>query len=239
MFTRKRLKLLLQLHNSQSGFTIMESLLAIMVVAILMTSIAPVLVLSVATRMQAKRVEWGAQAASSYIDGIKSGAITPPKHLEIITKAPEDDEGDNFNVFEEQLKFAEVKSLEEIILPACDNLTANDSGYCVDTEALSLYCVDLDNDGGCSNGSNKDLIIQAFRSAQETQKGYLLGIRVYRANAFDGKRELIAGRGETESTFTGGTGLNNKEQAPLVELSTEISGDENTLSDYCDRLGCG
>jgi len=42
---------------SQFGFTIVESLMAIVVVAILMTAISPVIILSVATRVQARRVE--------------------------------------------------------------------------------------------------------------------------------------------------------------------------------------
>ncbi|MBD1882295.1 MULTISPECIES: type II secretion system GspH family protein [unclassified Coleofasciculus] len=62
-------------QSSQGGFTIIESLLAIIVVTILMVGLAPVIVLSVATRVQAKRVERGTEAARAYIDGIRSGAI--------------------------------------------------------------------------------------------------------------------------------------------------------------------
>ncbi|MBD1932523.1 MULTISPECIES: hormogonium polysaccharide secretion pseudopilin HpsB [Cyanophyceae] len=67
-------------QSNQAGFTIIESLLAILVVTILMVGVAPVIVLSVATRVQAKRVEQGADAARAYIDGVRSGAITnaPP-----------------------------------------------------------------------------------------------------------------------------------------------------------------
>jgi len=43
--------------QAQFGFTIVESLMAIVVVAILMTAISPVIILSVATRVQARRVE--------------------------------------------------------------------------------------------------------------------------------------------------------------------------------------
>ena len=67
-------------QSNQAGFTIIESLLAILVVTILMVGVAPVIVLSVATRVQAKRVEQGADAARAYIDGVRSGSITnaPP-----------------------------------------------------------------------------------------------------------------------------------------------------------------
>jgi type II secretory pathway pseudopilin PulG len=42
-----------------------------------MVGIAPVLVLSVATRVQARRVELGTQAARTYIDGVRSGKNYP------------------------------------------------------------------------------------------------------------------------------------------------------------------
>jgi prepilin-type N-terminal cleavage/methylation domain-containing protein len=65
-------------QNNQSGFTIIESLVAIIVVAILMTAISPVIVLSTATRLQSRRVELATQAAKAYIDGITAGNIQAP-----------------------------------------------------------------------------------------------------------------------------------------------------------------
>ena len=64
--------------NNQAGFTIIESLMAIIVISILMVGIAPVLALSVANRVQARRVELATGAAKSYVDGIRSGSIAPP-----------------------------------------------------------------------------------------------------------------------------------------------------------------
>ncbi len=66
----------------QSGFTIVESLMAIVVVGILLTVIAPVITLSVATRVQARRVELATQAVKTYIDGIRTGAIAAPSHTQ-------------------------------------------------------------------------------------------------------------------------------------------------------------
>ena len=65
---------------SQSGFTIVESLVAMLIISILMTVIAPVIVLSVGNRVQARRVELASGAARTYIDGVESGVIEPPKH---------------------------------------------------------------------------------------------------------------------------------------------------------------
>ncbi|NES72920.1 MAG: prepilin-type N-terminal cleavage/methylation domain-containing protein, partial [Okeania sp. SIO2D1] len=44
------------LQESEAGFTIIESLIAIIIVGILMVAIAPVIAFSAATRLQARRV---------------------------------------------------------------------------------------------------------------------------------------------------------------------------------------
>lgn len=58
-----------------SGYTIIESLVAMIVVSVLMIAIAPVMAFSVATRVQAKRVELATQAARAYMDALRVGAI--------------------------------------------------------------------------------------------------------------------------------------------------------------------
>jgi len=59
------------------GYTIIESLVAMIVVSVLMIAIAPVMAFSVATRVQARRVELATQAAKTYIDALRTGAIPP------------------------------------------------------------------------------------------------------------------------------------------------------------------
>jgi hypothetical protein len=111
-----------------------------------------------------------------------------------------------------------------------------------------LYCVDLDG-GGCSGSSNQDIVIQAFRSIDpitnantvatpeaKAAKGYILGVRVYRADGFDGNGILKTMEEDQakQSTFTGGLG---DKKAPLMELAAEIVGTTTTYRDYCDRFG--
>lgn len=68
-----------QIHPSgDSGFTIIESLVAMLLVTILLTAITPVIVISTATRVQSRRAELATQAAKTFIDGIRTGVITPP-----------------------------------------------------------------------------------------------------------------------------------------------------------------
>lgn len=233
--------------SSQSGFTIIESLMAIIVVGILMTAVAPVIVFSVANRLQARRVELAAQAARTYIDGVKADSITPPNYLVTVDV----DKTGPKPWFRNIDNLAAVPAPASTLPAACPLPTgtpvpanAPNNGYCQDDTTVSLYCVDLDT-GGCSANSNQDMIVQAFRSVYtdaitgarvtDTEEGYLLGVRVYRAQAFDGTRTLA--KGETESAVTGGTGL-KPIQAPLLETTTEIVEGGTTYQDFCDRLSC-
>ena len=63
--------------SRDGGYTIIESLVAMIVVSVLMIAIAPVMAFSVATRVQARRMELATQAARAYIDALRTGAIRP------------------------------------------------------------------------------------------------------------------------------------------------------------------
>ncbi len=65
-------------ESSQAGFTIIESLLAIILVSVLMVAIGPIVVMSVAARVQARRVERASEAAKTYIDSVNSGKTPAP-----------------------------------------------------------------------------------------------------------------------------------------------------------------
>jgi len=221
--------------STQSGFTIIESLLAILIVTALLVGIAPVITLSVATRLQARRVEQATQAARTYIDGVRSGKIAPPKHVEELVEV---DANNNFDPKRDQ--FSDTRAPRSIAIPNCRS-TLGTFPYCRDNANLSLYCADFDGDGACRNSSTTDLIVQAFRTgidaADNGSKGYLLGIRVYRAAAFNGNTNFQTTKdvGRKVRTNTGGTG---EYRAPLVEMTTEIAGQSlDPFKSFCDRLG--
>lgn len=227
-------------QSNQVGFTIIESLIAIAVVGILMTGIAPVIVLSVGNRVQARRVELATEATRSYIDSVRSRAIEAPKHAvlldEISTTPP------NFNP--QRLAFASVAAPTSAGRLTCTQASTATYPYCQNDSTSSLYCFDLDGDG-CSSTSFKDMVVQAFRSvspkgirsATNTDQGYLLGVRVYRADAFSDTTSLVKSTPDTkrtQATFTGGLG---DRKAPLLETTTEISTEQPKFQDFCDRLG--
>ncbi|NEO82470.1 hormogonium polysaccharide secretion pseudopilin HpsB [Moorena sp. SIO4G3] len=225
-------------QSSDAGFTIMESLMAMMIITILMLGISPMIVLGVANRVQSRRVEIGVQAARAYIDGVRTGAIAPPAK----TKKMEAKD-----ILKERKKLAEVKAPEPQL-----NCPTNikDYPYCKNKLDNSIYCVDLDEEAGCSKNSSRDLIIQAFRSipadenARNPETTYFLGVRVYRADAFKDKGELTRKKdeenkekGKVYKAKAGGPGLSDR-KAPLVEMTTEITTGTPSYSRFCDRLGC-
>lgn len=224
--------------SRQGGFTIIESLVAIVVVSILLAAIAPVLVLSVATRVQARRVEFATQAAKSYIDGVRTKQIKPPAIAPLVAPATE-----------------RALSREDAPTnPGSLNCAAN--SYCINTTGetsttpTNLYCIDLDgvtvppstiatDPPRCQNISSTDMVVQVFRN-KTSETGYALGVRVYRANAFRSGITFKASKDsfKQQQTFTGGTGL-SRHQAPLVEMSTDINDTTPSYSDLCNRLqGC-
>ena len=225
MITRKQ-NLLCSPCPCQSGFTIVESLMAIVVVGILMTVIAPVITLSVASRVQSRRVELASQAVKTYIDGIRTGAIAAPNHTVSLNEI--DSTTKQFS--SQRNSFANIDA-PRIGLTCTASQAVN--LYCQNTSTSSLYCIDLDSEG-CSNTSSKDIVIQAFRT--NNAQNYILGLRVYRSDAFSDNTALKTYKqtGIKQATFTGGLG---DRKAPLVEMTTEISTEQTRFRDFCDRLG--
>lgn len=217
--------------TKSSGFTIIECLLAIILVGILMTAVAPVMVLSVATRVQARRVEQATMAARSYIDAVQSGTVSMPENTVLMSEV---DANNKFT--SDRASFAQVAAPPSTPITCPSDITANPIyPYCNNDISASLYCVDNDG-GGCVNASPRDYIVQAFRSIRVIPSspggvvappdtgtgGYVLGVRVYRADAFDGAATLQTinvNNGKKVATYAGGKG---NQFAPLVELTTEV-----------------
>ena len=204
--------------SSQSGFTIIESLVAVIVVAILLSAIAPVIVLSVATRVQARRVELATDAARSYIDGVRTTKISDPPINTTDSPPPNAPSG-------------------TLTCPSTGGICSI-SPTPPPTMSYQLYCFPGDT-GDCKN--DKAMIVKAFGynpTSQNTQYGYKLGLRVYRADAFKTSITLKALKDSginKQLPFTGGTGLRSI-QAPSVEMTTEISNGSTTFGNFCDRL---
>jgi prepilin-type N-terminal cleavage/methylation domain-containing protein len=209
-------------YSDESGFSIIESLVALLVAAILLTAIAPVLVMSTATRLQSRRVELATQAAKTYIDGVQAKTIDPPSDTN--------------------------KTPDQFAVPTAGSLTCDANKYCSvpATPANNLFCIDGNGDGKCTSDSSQDFVIQAFRynkATTDATAGYQLGIRVYRADGFRDSSELKKNAPKdpkdtpqkvTQKTFAEGLG---DRKAPLLEITTDIVTGQPSYNNLCLRLG--
>jgi len=239
--------------ETQSGFTIVECLLAIILVSILLTAIAPVIALSVATRVQARRVEQATQAAKSYIDGVRAGKIAPPQNI-VVVKPNKTNETNDPNT---ALFTGAAGAAAPVGQPGWDCLPVDpenpNNSYCkTPAGTAAVYCIGLDDTPGCNSGSSRDFIIQPLRSVRPApsdisgttadpsdngNEGYLLGVRVYRTDALDGSITLQTAKPVNNvraAAYTGGAG---NRSLPLVEMTTEIRTGSTDYASFCDRLG--
>jgi prepilin-type N-terminal cleavage/methylation domain-containing protein len=223
MIKRKRLKI--KPLFGESGFTIIESLVAIIVIAILMSAIAPVIVLSTATRLQSKRIEQATQASRAFIDGIKTQTIDPEKIVEKVE-------------LEAATKEKPRTDIKDYLI---DSLTKMP----VPPDKSKLFCIDKNGKitlpgGDCGDTKNNGFFIQAAKIKvlnSQPNDGYRLAIRVYRKDAFDTPGVLLASdsaKNTKQSTVTGGLG---QTKTPLVEMTTDIGNSSTSFSSLCNRLG--
>jgi type II secretory pathway pseudopilin PulG len=198
---------------TQSGFTIVEALVAIILASILLTALTPLLVLAVASRVQARRVDLATQAGRSYVEGLRANAIDPPSKI-----------GANFS------------RIPTLGVPAPRTMLPGsgvDRGNCLDKNLKSIPC---------NNANNPPfLVIQAFRDgpiattdeARQAviKQGYCVGVRVYRGDAFNGSNyptEIAP----LKVMFTESAGTKNH---PLLVMKTQIIN-QTSFEDYQKRF---
>jgi prepilin-type N-terminal cleavage/methylation domain-containing protein len=200
-------------QSRDGGYTIIESLVAMIVVSVLMIAIAPVMAFSVATRVQARRMELATQAARTYIDGLRTGAIKPPTNLQPTTGFPARDTS---------------------VPPAFHPAPASTN------PVNNLYCVNLDETAGCA-GSKEFFVQGAWRNLANTTNdptttGYELTVRVYRADGFTGAAMTTVQQSVANSAL-------GNPQAPLVVMKTQIppttQGSASARQSLCSQLNPG
>ncbi len=225
-------------HNisKDAGFTIIESLVAMIVASALMLAIAPVLILSTATRVQSRRVELGSQAASSFIDAVRSGRIatqstdaTPTQYIPTVGTTAA------LTASSQRVITNNTKISDYLI--SSTNMSAPSS-------ATNLYCVQSDGiilTPNCSSNTNqKNLFyVQAGRTkitGSGTNDGYRLAVRVYRQD-IDFTQTVLANTSSTNNTQAVVTAGSGNKQAPIVEMAADVANGNTSFEALCKRLG--
>ena len=221
--------------SSESGYTLLEGLMAVIVVSVVLVGIGPVVAFSVGTRVQAKRVELATQAGRTYIDGVKSGSIP----IDINSGATKIESVIYSQTNDKPEKFTVTVTAPKIGSFTCEPTSANP--YCT-VGGKTLYCVDFDGDNQCSSSSVVDMMVQPFRSALSTaddfRKSYLLGIRVYRANSFADEVGQQYNTSQLDTTLPATTVTNalGDRRKPLVKMTTEVVPSTSNFNDLQKRL---
>ncbi|MEE3716805.1 prepilin-type N-terminal cleavage/methylation domain-containing protein [Tumidithrix elongata RA019] len=229
--------------SNQAGFSIVESLVAVVVVSILLAAMAPFLAFTANARVQARRIDQATQAARAYIEGVRAGAIPVPSQFN----------NAQFN------NPATYPNLNVGVLTALPT----DPGTLISTDGKPF-----------STSNPQHFVIQPFRSACITPpsaatcdntstgaaairvQGYRIGVRVYRADAFNSSTGAL-GSGSTVVTLlapvnastgasyiqSGLSGTLGSQSRPLVVMQSDVTANSvggstsTSYTDYVNRFG--
>jgi prepilin-type N-terminal cleavage/methylation domain-containing protein len=216
------------LQSPQAGFSLLESLMAVVVVSILMTAMLPMVILSTSSRVQARRVDLATQAARSYTDGVRAGVVNIIDAPATLSVYPFIDAG----------KTNRNQYFTDVPAPNSSNVA----------NLFKIPGVRIDTNGnGFSFDDPQDLVIQPMRSGGTdlASQGFYMGVRVYRADAFQSDTALKSpyttlqtGSDSTACpsasrvlTSTGGSVI-----CPLLFMKVDINPSTSTLDQIKSRL---
>ncbi|MEL7069152.1 MAG: prepilin-type N-terminal cleavage/methylation domain-containing protein [Cyanobacteria bacterium J06581_3] len=208
--------------STEAGLTLIECLVALSVIALSVATIAPMMVFSVATRVQNQKTEQALQLAQSEIDKVR------------LTVEQGGDYGERLT---ELSLFSTDASTSLATVPAPTEIIASTASIDKLTQARP---VDLDGDG------DMDFAIQLFRdrgievaastaSIASTPVSFNIGVRVYDSRAQNNQGSLLVE--PAGLVFTSGEGQRGRR--PLAVLYSQITqGDRvGSLCQYWELAG--
>lgn len=235
----------------ESGFSLIESLIAVAVVSILIVAIAPMVALSTSARINARRIDQATQAARSYVDAVRGGVIDTAKFPANLIRNATNAQGQY--VFEDQVNSegiaAPTNNPALAITSNCSQVTNSALGVPItdsDGNEIKLgTCVDT-NGNGFSVDDPQDLFIQPMRSgptdATELRgQGYWLALRVYRSDALTSTSAIRTGTEESCKSGSNATAFSSTSSitCPLVTLRSQIPpvGSSININDVSKGIG--
>lgn len=209
------------LSSCESGLTLIECLVAIVVIVVSLTVVGPVMLFSVATRVQNQKTEQAIQIAQGEVDKVRRVV----------------EQGGDYAGDLTALSLVETTLADTVLVPAPTTFI-DDTATATNVNQAKRF--DADGDG------DSDFLIQLFRTegvkvssntagVASTPVVFDVGIRVY-----DARAENNAGSLRTDDaglTFTSGEG--DRGSRPLAVMYSQISqGDRDaSLCHYWEYTG--
>ncbi|MDC0835923.1 type II secretion system protein [Geitlerinema sp. CS-897] len=220
-------------NTSQAGLTLVEGLVAILVVSAVTISITPAIFLAVATRVQNRRAEQAIQLAHGQIDQVRV-LIEQGIQPDTVDRLPALVESSDLSaVSAPSSAFGSLQSTNF----ECSNYDRNPTQVPVDS------ALPVDINGDCE----EDFFVQTFRGDEQTIQVdsedstaqvpvvFRMGVRVYYRNAEFGALET------QEASLTLTTGQGQQTKRPLAVLHTTLAQADRSqaLQKYCQMLPGG
>lgn len=213
--------------SSQAGLTLIECLVAIVMVALVGAIIAPAMVLSVATRVQSQRASQALDTAQSEIDRIRLlvergddyGDALPPVLPDAVV-----------DTLTDERSLADVDGPDSVFSTVAWEADPDPWVY------TDSFPVDIDDDG------TPDYAVQSFRTPGQTPTGgtvpvaFIMGVRVYEHRAVANAVTNLPGNPQASLTMTSSEG--ERLERPLATLysSIALSEDGQAFCNYIDYL---
>jgi len=206
--------------NQSEGLTILECLLAIMVVTVVISFISPIIFLSVATRVQNRRIEQAMELAQSEIDRVQvlmAQGVNSANEVNL----PPDKYANNTIITDVTTVVAPTSVMSTLVSSVMQSPFP--------TNANQLRRIDINGD------SNPDFLIQIFRDqgaryssgiAVNQLAVFRMGVRVYSFVAEDNVGNLETRMADVKFA----TGLGQQTTNPLAVFYTEVSRSDLDLS---------
>lgn len=209
-------KLTINLKIEAQGFTLVESLMGILVITVVLVTITPTIVISTATRVQNRRAEQAMQIAQAEVDRIRvfveqGGAYTaqlPPVYSGTIT---------NNNIATVAAPTTFVNAININASRELANASTKAFGVDIDKDTQADYYVQIFRDGDDSakvTGATGDITLVAFQ----------LGVRVYSKVAKVGSLQIQP----ASLQFTTSSG--SQEFKPLAVAYTTVARSDAKVS---------
>lgn len=213
-------------QRSEQGLTLLEGLLAIVVIAITAASITPPLLWATATRVQNQRAEQALKLAQAEIDRVRAAIERGETDAGRLNRLPS--VAGNEAAVRNGVGIAAPTAPKASTMISSRETCPADDGIAPPVNRF----LQVDIDGNCT----PDFLIQTFRSTGldgdgnsygtgtgtgNTQlAGFVMGVRVYSVLA---DAELRAGRGQTTpAPLRGTSGLGNQRNRPLAVMYSTI-----------------